>query len=120
VDVSTVRRWVVRFSSDDSDVKDKPHFGQPCTAVTPRNEERLNQLIHANQWIMTRELCTERDIGFSALEMMVTTLEYLLQHDNAQPQTTLKTVEHIVNIGWTVIPHSPFRPDLAPSICSGR
>jgi len=27
VDVSTVRRWVVHFSSGD--VKDKPRFGQP-------------------------------------------------------------------------------------------
>jgi len=35
VDVSTVRRWVVRFSSGDSDVKDKPRSGRPCTAVTP-------------------------------------------------------------------------------------
>jgi len=35
VDVSTVRQWVVCFSSGDSDVKDKPHSGWPCTAVTP-------------------------------------------------------------------------------------
>ena len=27
VDVSTVRRWVARFSSGDSDVKDKPRSG---------------------------------------------------------------------------------------------
>jgi len=38
VDVSTARRWVACFSSGDSDVKDKPRFGWPCTAVTPRNE----------------------------------------------------------------------------------
>jgi hypothetical protein len=37
VNVSTVRRWVVRFSSGDSDVKDKPRSGRPSTAVTPRN-----------------------------------------------------------------------------------
>jgi len=67
VDVSTVRWWVVCFSSSGSDLKDKPHSGQPCTAVTPRNEEHLDQLIHANWWITTRELCTERNIGFNAL-----------------------------------------------------
>jgi hypothetical protein len=39
---------------------------------------------------MARELCTELDIGFSELEMMVATLEYL-----ARLQTSLKTVEHI-------------------------
>jgi len=49
VDVSTVRQWVVHFSSGDSDVKDKPHSGQPCRAVAPQNEECVNQLIHTNQ-----------------------------------------------------------------------
>jgi hypothetical protein len=46
-DVSTVRRWAAGFSSGDSDVKDKPRSGRPCTAFTPRNEERLDQLICA-------------------------------------------------------------------------
>ena len=76
VDVGTVRRWVALFSSGDSDVKDKPRSGRTSTAVTPRNEERLDQLIRANRWITTRELCTELNIGFSALETMVATLEY--------------------------------------------
>jgi hypothetical protein len=99
VDFITVRQWVASFSSGDSEVKGKPHLGLPCTTVTPRNEERLNQLICANRWITTRELCTELNIGFNALEMMVATLEYLFQYDNARPQTSFKTVEHIVNIG---------------------
>jgi hypothetical protein len=43
--VSTVRQWMVRFSSGNSDVKNKPRSGLPCTAVTPWNEERLDQLI---------------------------------------------------------------------------
>ena len=56
VDVSTVRRWVARFSSGDSDVKDKPRSGRPCTAVTPRNEERLDldepgQTINSDRYI---------------------------------------------------------------------
>jgi len=76
VDVSTVRRWVARFSSGDSDLKDKPRSGRPCTAVTPRNEERLDQFIRANRRIKPRELCTELYIGFNALEMMVVTLKY--------------------------------------------
>jgi len=40
----------------------------------PHNEEHLDQLICANQQIMTRELCTELNIGFNALEMIVATL----------------------------------------------
>jgi len=40
---------------------------------------------------------------------------FLLQHNNARPHTSLKTVEHIVKLGWTVVPHPPYSPDLAPS-----
>ena len=39
VGVSTVRQWFARFSSGNSDVKDKPRSGRACTAVTPQNEE---------------------------------------------------------------------------------
>ena len=38
---------------------------------------------------------------------------FLLQHD-VRPHTSLKTVEHIANLGWTVLPHPPYSPDLAP------
>ena len=40
---------------------------------------------------------------------------FLLQHDNARPHTSLKTVEHIVNLGWTVVTHPQHSLDLAPS-----
>ena len=77
VDVRTVTRWVAHFSRGDSDVKDKQHSGWPCTAVTPWNEERLDQLIRTNRRITTTELCTEQlNIGYNALETMVATLEY--------------------------------------------
>jgi hypothetical protein len=76
VDVSTVRWWVACFSCGDGDVKDKSLSGWSCPAVTPRNEERLDQLIRANRWITTRKLCTELNISFNALETIVASLEY--------------------------------------------
>ena len=46
VNVSTVRQWVMHFSSGRwSNVRDKPCSGYLCTAVTPQNEEHLDQLI---------------------------------------------------------------------------
>ena len=39
----------------------------------------------------------------------------LLQHDNARPHTSIRTMEAITSFGWTVIPHPPYSPDLAPS-----
>ena len=40
---------------------------------------------------------------------------FLLQHDNTRLHTSLKTVEHVANLGWTVLPHPPYSPDLATS-----
>jgi transposase len=76
VDVGTVRQWVAHFSSGDSDVKDKPRSGRPCTTVIPRNKEHLDQLIRVNRRVTTRELRTELNIGCNVLEAMVATLEY--------------------------------------------
>jgi histone-lysine N-methyltransferase SETMAR len=39
----------------------------------------------------------------------------LLQHDNARPHTSLRTREAITKLQWTVLPHPPYSPDLAPS-----
>jgi hypothetical protein len=71
-----VKWWVVRFSSGDSDVRDRTRSWWPWTAVSPRNEERLDQLIRANRLIMTKELCTELNVGFNALGTMLATSEY--------------------------------------------
>ena len=37
----------------------------------------------------------------------------LLQHNNACPHTSIRTMEAITSFGW--IPHPPYSPDLAPS-----
>ena len=68
--------WVVHFSSSGSDMQDKAHSQWPRIAVTSSNEKHLDQLIHVNQWIVTRELSKELNIGFSALKAMVAVLEY--------------------------------------------
>ena len=81
MDVSTVRRCVARFNSGERDVKDKPRSGRPCKAVTPRNEERLDQHIRANRRITTWELCTELNIGFAP---------HLSELNNTRPTDILK------------------------------
>jgi hypothetical protein len=51
-------------------------FRRPYTAVSPRNEECIEQLIRAIRKITTRELCTELNVGFNALETTLAALEY--------------------------------------------
>jgi histone-lysine N-methyltransferase SETMAR len=40
--------------------------------------------------------------------------DMLIQHDNAHPHASLRTQEAIAKFGWTVLPHPPYSPDLAP------
>ena len=37
-----------------------------------------------------------------------------LHHDNARSHTALFTTKAIAKMGWSVIPHPPYCPDLAP------
>jgi transposase len=38
-----------------------------------------------------------------------------LHHDSARPHTSLHTRKAITELQWTVLPHPPYSPDLAPS-----
>jgi len=40
---------------------------------------------------------------------------FLLQHNNVKPLANLKTMEHTDNLGWTILPHPLYNPDLEPS-----
>ena len=41
--------------------------------------------------------------------------EILYHHDNAPPHAAKLTRDTLVGFGWTVLPHPPYSPDLAPS-----
>ena len=41
--------------------------------------------------------------------------DVLLLHDNARPHISCHTTAETVKIGWEVLPHPSYSPDLAPS-----
>ena len=39
----------------------------------------------------------------------------LFHQDNAKPHTSKKTIRHLQQLGWELVEHPPYSPDLAPS-----
>ena len=39
----------------------------------------------------------------------------VFHQDNARPRTSLLTRQKLLQLGWDILPHSPYSPDLAPS-----
>ena len=40
--------------------------------------------------------------------------DWFLHHDKAPAHTALSVTQYLAFLGWTVIPHPPYSPDLAP------
>jgi histone-lysine N-methyltransferase SETMAR len=68
--------------------------------------------INSEAYINTRNKLKKR---FQRFRPGKNPAEMLLQHDNARPHTSLRTLEDIIKMGWMVLPHPPYSPDLAPS-----
>jgi len=88
-----------------------------CTAFWGRKEVILLDFLEPGQTIKSdRYIATLTNLKarISRVRPEKKT-NFLLQHDNARPHTSLKTVEHIVSLGWTVVPLPQNSPDLVPS-----
>ena len=46
---------------------------------------------------------------------MLNRKDIILHHDNARPHAALETCQKIAEVGWEILSHPPYSPDIAPS-----
>ncbi|KAI6653920.1 Histone-lysine N-methyltransferase SETMAR-like [Oopsacas minuta] len=90
---ATIYRWIERFDNGDEELHDDPRPGRP---IPQKPAKELRQAIK-------RERRGKLTLGV------------LLQHDNARPHVSSKTMIAIDDLGFECLPHPPYSPDLAPS-----
>jgi histone-lysine N-methyltransferase SETMAR len=74
------------------------------------------ELMKPGQTITAEVYSSQLDrVQHALLQIGIDTSRTLLLHDNAKPHTAKKTLEKIEELGWEVLPHAPYSPDLAPS-----
>jgi len=40
--------------------------------------------------------------------------DWFLHHDNAPAHTALSVTRYLASLGWTLVPHPPYSPEIAP------
>ena len=72
-----------------------------------------NQTINSN--VYYRQLMKlDKEVKEKRLEL-ATRKGLIFHQDNAKPHTSLVTRNKLLELGWKVMPHQPYSPDLAPS-----
>ena len=121
LDVRKCQRWFSKFKSGNFDISDSHRSGRPTTF----DNDVLRAEVEANPCQTIEELSNTLNRPWSTVQEHCPTQEkwpaivnrkgVILQHDNARPHCPRRTLEKINSLGWEVLPHPPYSPDIAPS-----
>jgi len=138
-----ISEWAKRFKEGRTSVDDDKRAGAPRTAVTRDNIAAVDLAIKQNRRISVLELSSNIGVSVGSIDTIIhehllyskVTARWvpkmlteqhkqargllskgvMLQHDNARAHTANVTSSTITKLGWEVLVHPPYSPDLAPS-----
>jgi transposase len=73
---SSVRRWVEHFKDGNTDIANQSRCGQPRTATTERNKQKVDELIRQDRRITARGIAKQLTVGHHGVEEMMENLGY--------------------------------------------
>ncbi|GFU35799.1 histone-lysine N-methyltransferase SETMAR [Trichonephila clavipes] len=132
-----VRFWFRRFRSGIFDVKDAPRTGRPVI----ENVAKITEIIEVDRHVSSRSIPQELKIDYKTLlnhlrkiglkkkldldhfklaidqkrPELANRKGVVFHQDNARPHTSVVTRQKLWTLGWEVLMHPPYSPDLAPS-----
>lgn len=69
--IHTVRRWFAKFRRGQRSLEDDHRSGRPATAVTPKNMQRVEELIRERRNVTHREIQRQCGIGAAAVNSIL-------------------------------------------------
>ncbi|KAG5318567.1 SETMR methyltransferase, partial [Acromyrmex heyeri] len=100
------------------DLLNRPHSGRPVT----KKVDEILQLVEQDRHVSCQEIANALRINHvTQLDRLQEAIKekrpelVVFHHDNARPYTSLMTRQKLRELGWEVLMHPPYSPDLAPS-----
>ena len=127
-------KWVQAFKDGRKSITDDLRSGRPVDVSTPEAVQAVEDLIKYDRRVTLDEIAWK---GFLERGNTVNSENYcelltqvkkdiknkrrglqsrgVILQDNARPHTAARTLAKIEDLGWKLLTHPPYSPDLAPS-----
>lgn len=111
------RQWVLQEEVPEPEPKPDLHQKKVMLSVWWDYKGVIHhELLPSGTTVTAALYCTQLARLHTAMEQKRPEKDkVLLLHDNARPHTAKITRQKLEELGWSVLPHPPYSPDLAPS-----
>ena len=111
------RQWVNRGEQGDPDPKPSLHPKKIMLCVWWCSKGIVHyEFLPSRQTVTAEVYCSQlQRVKDSLAEKFPEFGQVLFLHDNARPHVARLTQQKLVDLGWEILPHPPYSPDLAPT-----